>query len=218
MAKEKPKINQKVQVNIKNYPYEGCYSSRVEEISSERIVLAAPFKGSNVIPLHIGDVITVTYWTETAGYSFTTEIVDTNYGNLPTITIKHPRQIERIQRRKYLRLPATIPVTYRVLNNPEKSDVYHSFTLDISGGGVLICSPVCLSYNDKLDITLALPQKGEINVVGRVLRIEERIDKKSRIRSYLLGIEFLEINEPDRDKIIAFIFDMQRRMRRKGLI
>lgn len=218
MTPEELKINKRVEVIIENSYYAGNYSSRVEEILPDSIILAAPLKRGVIVPLRVGDTITVNYYGKTAGYSFTTKVTATNYKKVPLIAVEKPQEITKIQRRSYIRIPTSIPVRFTVLNEQKQptSLSYWSETIDISGGGVAIISPIKLSCGGYLDMELDVPRKGIIQVMGRVARIEEI--KTEYGKKFLLGISFLAIDESDRDKIIQYVFELQREMRRKGLI
>ncbi len=219
MTAEELKINKRVEIKIQDSHYAGNYSSRVEEILPDTIILAAPLKRGVIVPLRVGDTVTVSYFGQTAGYSFTTKVIGTNYQKLPLIAVQKPQEITKIQRRKYIRISTRIPVRFLILDDkkqPASSDVYCTETIDISGGGAAIISPVKLSREDCLDMELDIPRRGTIRVVGRVARVEETRSEYG-IR-YLIGIDFLVIDESDRDKIIQYVFELQRDMRRKGLI
>ncbi len=220
MAKVKLKINQKVEIQLQNGSYAGSHPSRVEEIFPDKIIFAAPLKRGMAIPLKKGDVITVHYWGQTAGYSFTTKILETKLQRLlPVIVAAKPEKVTRIQRRNFLRIPVALRLTFSILEDLEHnsgSEIFHTETVDLSGGGVMIKSPVKLLRDQCLEIELTLPRKGTINVTGKVVRIQETKGKGKPI--YLVGIDFLVIKESDRDKIVAFVFEYERKMRKKGLI
>lgn len=215
---EKLKVNQRVEIKILKSYYVGSYSSRVEGVEHDRVILAAPIKNGRVIPLQKGQLITVSYFGKTASFSFTTAVIEFREGKVPIVIIAQPQQIVRIQRRNYLRLEACVPVVFRVVDDQEHNSrpaIYHTETVDISGGGALIRSKVRLSPEDYLEIELTIPRKGVINILGRVARVE-KINGSCPI--YLVGIDFLVIDETERDTIIQYVFEQQRELRRKGLL
>jgi c-di-GMP-binding flagellar brake protein YcgR len=219
IKKEKLKINQKVEIQIPDGSYKGSYSSRVEEIHPDgSIVLAAPFKRGVLIPLRKGDTVVVNFWGQTAGYSFTTTVLETNYQNVPMITVLAPSTLKKIQRRNFVRVAAWIPLAFSILKDTEdfaEKKIFRTETVDISGGGVLIKSPLKLSEGDRLEMEIQLPKRGPVSARGQVVRVEE---KKEQPPVYLVGVAFTEITETDRTKIIRFVFERQREMRQKGLI
>ena len=60
-----------------------------------------------------------------------------------------------------------------------------------------------LKQNDKIRIQLTLPAKKDINCLGKVAWV--RKIEKERV-SYDIGIEFVEIDEKDRNEIHTFTF------------
>ncbi|NPV28226.1 MAG: hypothetical protein HPY58_00950 [Firmicutes bacterium] len=219
LVKEELKINQRVEIQLRDSSYAGSYPSRVEEIFPDKIVFAAPLKKGTLIPLRKGDTITVNYWGQTGSYSFTTRVIKTQVQQVPVIIAERPREVTRIQRRNYLRIPVALPLTFSILEDLEhaaRSEIFRAETVDLSGGGVMIKSPVKLSKDEYLEIELTLPRKGTINLVGRVVRTQETKDQGGLF--YLVGIDFVVIDESDRDRIIAFVFERQRELRRKGLV
>lgn len=217
MVKDGLRINQRVEIEVPSKDAcGGCYSSRVEDLFPNRVVLAAPIKNNKIVPLKRGEVIKIKYWGGSAGYSFTTRVLRRKGGHLPTITVELPEKIKRWQRRNYLRVSASIPLTFTLTNSDGKSkhpQIYRSETIDISGGGVMLKSPLLIEKGSYLELELMLPQRGVIVALGRIVRIQERSSKNKHF--YLLGIEFSVIKESDREKIITYVFDLQRQRNRR---
>lgn len=213
------RINQRVEIKISQKgAYSGCYPSRVEDISPSRIVLAAPLKGQKMVPLEEGELITVEYCGSSAVYSFTTRIVGMGKDHFPTITVEFPQMIRRWQRRSFLRMKAALPVTL----TPVKTDgsitpppIYQMETINISGGGLMLKSPIRFPEGESLELEILLPQRGVVEALGKVVRVEEK--KGGNSPYYLLGIEFTVIKEADRQKIISYVFELQRRMYKRRI-
>lgn len=218
MTPEDLKVNKRVEIIIENSYYAGSYPSRVEEILPDIIVLAAPLKRGVVVPLRVGDTIKVNYYGKTAGYSFTTKVIATSYKRIPLIAVEKPQEFTKIQRRSYIRVPARIPVRFTLLDDQKKPTELNCCceTIDISGGGVALLSSTALPCGSCMEMELNVPRKGTIRVIGKVARSEEKKTEYGKMT--LLGISFVEIEESDRDKIIQYVFEIQRDMRRKGLI
>ncbi|MGB9792047.1 MAG: flagellar brake protein [Thermacetogeniaceae bacterium] len=218
MTPEELKINKRVEIIIEKSYYAGSYPSRVEEILPDAIVLAAPLKRGVVVPLRVGDTIKVNFYGKTGGYSFTTKVTATSYKKIPLIAVEKPQEFTKIQRRSYIRVPARIPVRFTLLDDQKQPTDLNSSseTIDISGGGVALLSSTPIPCGSYLEMELDVPRKGTIRVLGKVARTEEK--KTEYGKTTLLGISFVEIDESDRDKIIQYVFEIQREMRRKGLI
>jgi c-di-GMP-binding flagellar brake protein YcgR len=84
-----------------------------------------------------------------------------------------------------------------------------SFTVDVSGGGLLLAGPDTLEVGEEVEFRLAIAS-GEtpINGRGRVVRSDLRGRR---------AITFSSISELDRRRLIRFIFECQRLERQRGL-
>lgn len=123
----------------------------------------------------------------------------------------------RIQRRTFFRFNCLQNIKYRIFEHKDtrkedRGPYNESITKDISGGGL------CLLSNEK-------PSKGwyiegvvnvgsEVRFCGRIVRVNPLNDKGKF--KYEIGIEFNVISDMDREKVISFIFDSQRKLLKKG--
>ncbi len=106
---------------------------------------------------------------------------------------------EVIQRREYVRIVAPQQVRLDDLAGV----VVDTQSVNISGGGMLIAARDAIPEGTELKFTLGL-ERSEPPLIGlgRVVRCSEE---------HQLGIVFTEISDLDRDRLIRFIFDRQRR-------
>lgn len=214
MLKEAPQLNQMVNVVLDDeHPFAGSYPCMVKEITAKALVITAPMDKREAVPLKIGEKVTVSYTLGTKFYTFPSEVIAVNKGHQQTITLSWPRKIEHIQRRNFLRVKAEIPVTFALDGGV---DIYHASTLDISGGGALIKSPVQLQINDKLDMQLTIPDRGVIDTEGRVVRCE--VSKGPGGQFFMVGVDFTVINERDRERIIGYVFERERYFNKRRLL
>lgn len=221
LYKDELKVNQKAQLKVMDGLYTGIYVSRVEDIGEDYIKLAMPIVKGEIIPLSIGTKVEVVVSDQDKAYGFTGLIRNRQISPVPMFTMKFPDKIRKIQRRNYVRIECSIPVQYAVIDNSEELDQDLVFqtgrTLDISGGGLRLFTNHSLEQEQKLFIKLKLLKDDEIEIKGKVIRLLD-IDEETKKKRFIYGIEFIDINERDRDKIISFIFEKQRQLRRKGLI
>jgi hypothetical protein len=134
----------------------------------------------------------------------TTTIADPSERDV--LRIAEPRSVEVLQEREYVRLRAARPVIVYV--GADRMQV-ESFTVDISGGGMLLAGPDTLRPGDDFQFLLTLAQ-GEMPVsgTGRVVRIDNTGRR---------ACEFASISESDRRRVVHFIFECQREERARGL-
>jgi PilZ domain len=112
---------------------------------------------------------------------------------------------EVVQRREFVRVDAAQPV---VLISEEDDSVLGGHAIEVSGGGMLLSGPEALALNVTVRFTLNLgdgmdPIKGR----GRIVRVES---------SGRRALMYDEISQGDRQRLIHFVFERQRRALAKG--
>ncbi|WP_052738048.1 flagellar brake protein [Bacillus sp. SA1-12] len=124
----------------------------------------------------------------------------------------------RIQRREYVRVDTTLDVAVHPLENEFLP--FSAVTADISAGGaaILIPNSTQLSQDQELVIWFSLPFQDEnidyIKVEAKILRLIPA----ENVRFYKVPLQFKNIDELTRQKLIRFCFQQQIQMRRKGLM
>lgn len=209
-------INKKVSIRVNEGDYQGYYSSRIEEISNNRIVLALPFIGTVPIPIRTGERISIFSPSKDAVYRVDGEVIRRQLEPIPLLYVVVNSEVVRVQRRSFVRVPIVLKATYTVKSSGK---VYDTYTKDISGGGMKIILPEVLNTNDILQIRIELPPpESPINCEGEVrwIDIEERSIGNRGEKNVYAGIEFVLIDEKDRDRLIRFLFNYQRNLIKKG--
>ncbi len=143
-----------------------------------------------------------------------------NEGFRLILKIPHTRKFERVQFREYIRVEAELnckisePVKEDENGNmpsPEKLKWYVTKTKDISGGGTLICFPVnredIPKYNVGDKVYLEIDLEG--NTIFALGQIRRKVEEKGSI---CYGIQFIEISEENRKKIINYVNDYIRKV------
>jgi hypothetical protein len=112
---------------------------------------------------------------------------------------------ELLQEREYVRVQATRPV----LVSGSAGNSIQTFSVDLSGGGMLLAGPTTLKVGERIQFRLITAQ-GSPPISG--LGIVVRTDSQGR-----RAVCFEEIGEGDHRRLVRFIFECQRLDRRKGL-
>lgn len=153
---------------------------------------------------------------ENAAYRFPTEIMGRKNRKVPMLQIHYdPAQVEKIQRREYVRVDANLDIALTD-TNPE-GHAFTSLTSDISGGGLAVNLPKEINIeNDRVfEIVVVLRMDDQelhyIFAKTRAIRTHHKTDRQYPI----LSMEFVEIEERDRQRIIQFCFDTQLKQRRE---
>jgi c-di-GMP-binding flagellar brake protein YcgR len=100
---------------------------------------------------------------------------------------------ERIQRREWARVEATLPVTVKGIDEPVGGD---TVTLNISGGGVLVKDPWRMPLGIDVRIELEVEAGVKIQALGRVVR-EPAADQK--------GIRIESIAREDSERLVRLV-------------
>jgi hypothetical protein len=114
--------------------------------------------------------------------------------------------LEVIQEREYVRVPSTRPVT---VSAGTSQGSIQTFSVDVSGGGMLLAGPSTLKIGEQVQFRLSTAQGGApITGSGTVVRTDARGHR---------AICFDEIGEGDHRRLVRYIFECQRAERRRGL-
>lgn len=215
-------VNQNVELEVKKGPYRGNYKTKIADIKEEKIDVLTPYKDGSLVPLRRGLEIIVFFAGESAAYKFSEEIIDRAQEPVPTITVRKPDKddIVKIQRRQHFRLEVRKKVLYRQVDEhweTEEENFRETHSMDISAGGVKMLIPLDsdLQEGDLLEIKLDIEAIEDVPIISEVVnyyRMPDLPDKKA------LGIKFLDINRRTRDALMGWLFDYQRKLRRKGLL
>ncbi len=122
------------------------------------------------------------------------------------LTLDAPRSLEVLQEREYVRIRAARPV---LVYSAREGTRIQSFTVDVSGGGLLLAGPDTLGVGAELTFQLTLtPGVTPVSGKGRVVRVDGQGRR---------AVEFESISDLDRRRLVRFIFECQREERRRGL-
>ena len=213
MFKKKLIMGLAVELDVSEGEYKGKYRTRIEEVGESILVVGAPFKQHEVVPLREGTKVTLTFWDEAAAYSFEGNIMQRIAVPIPMLVLALPNSVVKVQRRNYVRVPALFALSYRSVTKDGLSGPQNSTLLELSGGGMRFLTRNRLERNALLYVQLNLP-KGDLQIPVRVCRAV-KIEDSQR---YTVSVEFHDISERERDQIIHCVFDIQRTMRKKGLL
>lgn len=153
-----------------------------------------------------------------AVYTFETEILSRRNGTIPTIVIRDPgkENLIRIQRRNYVRVDTLIDVAIHPIEG--EFSPFTTGSIDLSGGGLAVGLPkgVTLEPNKEVLCWLALHlQTGEvlyIRTICSVIRTFVKFPEKRERAS----LQFLSIDDLERQKVIKFCFEKQLAIKRKS--
>ncbi len=180
--------------------------------------ILAPIHEGRIYPIHRETFMDVIYERNGDLFKFLAVVLERRVsGNIYLLRIQPRSGEERLQRRTFFRFSCLLNIKYRTFEHKEtksegRGEFKETMTKDLSGGGL------CLLVKEK-------PRNGwflegiinvgaEVRFLGRIVRVINVHEKG--IFSYEVGIEFDEIKNIDRERIISYIFDSQRKLLKKG--
>lgn len=191
----------------------GQYKTHIDEVGEKIVSVYAPIFQGQVVPLREGTPSEIVFWDDIAAYALESIIIQRIAIPVPVFVLELPDQIRRVQRRNFVRVAAFYPVSYRRVDKAGLSDSKKGTMLDISGGGMRFQSNEPLEKGAILHTYLELPN-GQVQTPARVCRVDKIEDHKK----FSISVDFYQITERERDRIIRCVFDLQRAMRKKGLV
>jgi c-di-GMP-binding flagellar brake protein YcgR len=220
------------------------YVSQLLDINDENTIsIAMPHGNGLIFMLEQGEYYRLCFYTAKGLYQCSC-VMSTVYreNNALIASVKITKTLEKIQRRQYYRLECIHEVEYRLItqeelqlenklavnkfiNTEERADVRRRLSqldrvwlkasiTDLSGGGARFNSDEPLKPGDRVRIRLDFIMGNELKklIVGAEIitsgRMENRNDK------YEHRAEFYDIGKVDREDLIKYIFEQERRRRR----
>jgi c-di-GMP-binding flagellar brake protein YcgR len=231
MSKSIFKVNQNIEIEIKHGLYTGKYNSRIEEVNKDSFEIAIPSKQGHLLPLSeqtwfIGKLVD-----SSCLYVFKAKIQHVELKqSIPMWVVEKPKEIEKTQRRSYIRIEARLPVKMKIVPEDEialnvdgkryvpedlKGKTWDLLTKDVSGSGAKVISKFCVPEDTKIAVIISLPEVGDFTTLARVVRTELA---NPELGIYWIGVHFIDLSEKERDKIVRFVFKQQIEMRKRNLL
>ena len=136
-------------------------------------------------------------------FMFNTKVLGYTHNEHKNIIVLHiPKEINRIQRREFYRLPLNVPISVR--NSADEICLGES--LDISGLGMCVELDKKLYPNENVRVTIPFSTDFILEDIEGVVK---RIEKGSKL-PYKYGINFDYIDAPVREEIVSYIFQVQK--------
>lgn len=216
-----------VRVNIDNT----CFSSVYDFVSEEEIIVNIPMEKGHLILLPNGMMIQLLLYCGKGLYNCNA-IVKERYkkDNMYLMNLEIKSQLKKFQRRNYYRLNCLVDLDYRILapdleikplteevldtyiENEGTSEIFSGTIVDISGGGLRFMSKNENQKGSRMLLSFILESttlQYEPLLIGELLSCY----KTDLQEVYENRLQFLQIEESEREKIVKYIFDEERRTR-----
>lgn len=211
------RINQLIEVTVDEDDSDYRHlASRIEEITDDHLHISVPMRKGELLPLRVGQYLIINFIIKGHSYVFNTIIVNRRLNPLPILIIQKPTQISEIQRRQWVRVPAKLPLRFRASAHEKDVKPSEGNSLDISGGGILFLTADAVEDGQIIELEINLPNRTPVFCKAKILRTVEKASQIGQPNKVIL--EYYEISEGHRDKIVNYIFEKQREWIRKGVL
>lgn len=189
-----------------------CFSSKVEDISSNYIILGMPMKSGRTFHTYIKERIYIYFSRKDSFYCIDGLVDKKRYTPIPVIFVTPITSPYKNQKRKYFRLKFSLPIHLKTDEGEEWQDAYSQ---DISAGGAMIYFDKKIKPGCQLEVKIP-SILGDVVFKAKILRCEKEPIRE--INPYNIALQFLDLEANHRDEIVKFLLDEQRKLRKKGLI
>lgn len=217
--------------NENNEVEKKIYYSQVYDILTEdRLEITMPMEKTKLILLPVDGEYDLLFYGEGGLFQCFARIIDRyKSNNVYILVLELTSNLRKHQRREYYRFSCALEMGARPLEEEEmkliekKADLNltpglplkRSVIVDISGGGLRFISNqryvegslVYCNYSLLID-----GNKREYSIIGKVLSLKELENKKD---VYEHRVKYVEIDNDEREEIIKYIFQEERKNRRK---
>ena len=208
------------------------YRTKVFDVLSEdQLEIMMPIEKGKVILLPVDGQFDLCFYTEKGLYQCFARVLDRyKSNNVYIVVMELTSNLRKRQRREYYRLGCAMEVEFRKLAaqevmalgedrfRPTEGLILQKGTVaDISGGGMRFLAESEFEVGTLICCVYTLPVKGkekQYHVAGRVLRSEE-LERKPG--TYEIRVQYINLDVDDREEIIKYIFEEERRQRHKKI-
>ena len=207
------------------------YNSSVQEILSEdTLKITMPMEKTKLILLPVYSEYDLVFFTDAGLYQCFARIIDRyKSNNVYILVVELTSNLRKYQRREFYRFSCALEMCARNLEEEEIQAIEsktpyvltpglplkQSIIVDISGGGLRFISVQKYDPDSLLYISYHLLKGGErkrYEVIGKVLSVREL---ENRPGSWEHRVQYYDMDSNTREEIIKYIFEEERKSRRK---
>lgn len=200
-------------------------SQVLDIISEDRIEISMPIEKSKLILLPVDGEYDLYFYGDNVLYQCYARVVDRYKNNsLYVLVLDLTSNLRKYQRREYYRFSCALEMNSRKLQEEEiyfadkgtdklipELPLKSSVVVDISGGGLRFVANYAYEVDSMILCKYRLlinGQSKEYNLVGRVLAVRE-LDNRKGVFEH--RVQYVNMDSEDREEIIKYIFDEERK-------
>jgi len=212
-------IKQRIEIYVKLLKQDFNFGSMIVRKNDTAIYFPMPSSQHSGTAIRKGVPLELTIHAENKTIAFTGEVAIIQPGDPPMVQINRPPedQLRLTTDVSAYGLKDKVPLTYRILRDPVTpiSDVKKGETVSISQSDCVIATIAKLTQDNYIELNYSLPGDVQVTLVGKVASCNEV--KTGAQVSYESHIKYDIIRPGEQDKIVKYIFDKQRSLRKRGM-
>lgn len=215
---------QRVSLKSEEQPEQRIYISKINQIlGDDKLEILMPIEQSRMVLLPRNIVLNMVIYTSNGLYQCEVKASDRyKNGNVYLQVLELMTGIKRYQRREFYRYSCTVPIYSRSLEEEEKENMVwddaipcmEGTSFDIGGGGVRFRVDQSFEAKELILCILHLEIKGDARNIQTIAKVLS-VNPIKNSDSYEVRVQFERITHKDRELIIQFIFEDERRRRRR---
>ena len=207
------------------------YMSKILDITSDdRIEVLMPYEKGRLVLLPVDGEYNLCFYSNRGLFQCYSRIVDRyRSDNIYVLVLDLTSELQKLQRREYYRFSCALELKSRLCSKEELeafemnraylvspgNNLQRSVVVDISGGGLRFVAN--FKYEEESTIYCSYRLPGNVNdkdyeMICNVLMVQEL---ENRPGLYEHRIQYIYIDETSREDIIHFIFEEERKIRKK---
>jgi c-di-GMP-binding flagellar brake protein YcgR len=207
------------------------YMSKILDITSDdRIEVLMPYEKGRLVLLPVDGEYNLCFYSNRGLFQCYSRIVDRyRSDNIYVLVLDLTSELSKLQRREYYRFSCALELKSRICSKEEReafemnrgylvspgNNLQRSVVVDISGGGLRFVAN--FKYDEGSTIYCSYRLPGNVNdkdyeMICNVLMVQEL---ENRPGLYEHRIQYIYIDETSREDIIHFIFEEERKIRKK---
>jgi len=206
------------------------YMSKIMDVTSDdRIEVLMPFERGKIVLLPVDGEYSLCFYSTKGLFQCFAKIVDRyRSDNMYILVLDLTSELSKLQRREYYRFSCALELKSRLCSKEEQEafeknrkylvepgdELQKSVVVDISGGELRFVSN--FRYEEGSTIYCAYSLPGNLNkeyeMICNVLKVQEL---EARPGLFEHRIQYIYIDETSREDIIHFIFEEERKIRKK---
>ncbi len=207
------------------------YMSKLMDVTSDdRIEILMPFERGKIVLLPVDGEYSLCFYSTKGLYQCFAKIVDRyRSDNMYILVMDLTSELSKLQRREYYRFSCALELNSKVISKEEQeafeknrknlvdtdSDLQKSVVVDISGGGLRFVANFRYEEGSTIYASYRLPGSASDKVYEMICNVLKVQELESRQGLFEHRIQYIFIDENSREDIIHFIFEEERKIRKK---